>query len=163
MQSDRPDPEPGLEASLARMTMADYPAVHELWLATPGMGLNNLDDSAEGMARYLARNPQTCLVARAGQELLGVILAGHDGRRGFIYHLAVRPSARRRGIGTRLVAAALAGLKAEGITKVACVVFAGNTAGNSFWQAQGFGPRPDLCYRDCPIADREIIRIIPGQ
>ena len=80
------------------MTIDDYQGVYDLWLATPGMGLNDRDDSPEGIAAYLARNPTTCFVAEKASDIVGVILCGHDGRRGFIYHLAVRPSARRPGI-----------------------------------------------------------------
>lgn len=68
---------------------ADYPQVYALWCSTPGMGLNNLDDSEEGITRYLQRNPTTCFVAEEGGALIGTILSGHDGRRAFIYHLAV--------------------------------------------------------------------------
>ncbi|HEY9053665.1 MAG TPA: GNAT family N-acetyltransferase [Rectinemataceae bacterium] len=80
--------------SISLFIMADYRSVLDLWLHTPGMGLNNLDDSEEGIRAYLARNPNTCFVAKDEDEVVGVILAGHDGRRGFIYHLAVRPEAR---------------------------------------------------------------------
>lgn len=139
------------------MTLTDYDGVYRLWLNTPGMGLNNLDDSVEGITRYLQRNPSTCFVAEIEQELVGVILSGHDGRRGFIYHLAVDPVHQRQGIGSVLVEAALQALEAEGIHKVALVVYAGNQFGNAFWEKVGFITRPDLTYRNKNIHELNMI------
>ena len=133
------------------MSDSDYDEAHALWLSCKGMGLNDVDDSREGIARYLARNPSTCFVAEEGGALAGTILSGHDGRRGFIYHTAVGESFRRRGVGTQLVNAALEALKREGISKVALVVFSRNEAGNAFWAAQGFTLRDDLCYRNLAL------------
>ena len=130
------------------MTAADYAQVYALWRSTPGMGLNNLDDCAEGIARYLQRNPTTCFVAEEVGALIGTILSGHDGRRAFIYHLAVAAPYRRQGIGKALVEAALEALRAEGIHKAALVVMANNASGNAFWEQLGFTTRPDLVYRN---------------
>ena len=127
---------------------ADYPELRRLWLATPGMGLNDYDDSPQGLARFLDRNPATCFTARRNGVLVGCILSGHDGRRGYIYHLAVAENCRRQGIGRQLVEAALAALGREGIAKAALVVFADNESGNQFWQRMGFTLRPDLNYRN---------------
>ena len=71
------------------MTISDYEQVYALWLSIPGMGLNNLDDSKEGIEKYLKRNPSTCFVAEKNDSIIGVILSGHDGRRGYIHHTAV--------------------------------------------------------------------------
>jgi ribosomal protein S18 acetylase RimI-like enzyme len=133
------------------MTATDYNAVWDLWQTTPGMGLNSIDDSRNGITRYLQRNPDTCFVMTDGESLAGVILAGHDGRRGFIYHTAVAPSYRRRGVGRQLVSAALSALEKHGIIKAACVVFSSNAEGNSFWEATGFPARTDLVYRNKQI------------
>ena len=130
------------------MTAADYPQVYALWRSTPGMGLNNLDDSDEGITRYLQRNPTTCFVAEDDSAIIGAILCGHDGRRAFIYHLAVAEPYRRQGVGKALVEAALAALRAEGIHKAALVVMANNPTGNAFWEQLGFTTRPDLVYRN---------------
>jgi len=135
------------------MTIKDYDAIYALWLSCKGMGLNNVDDSREGIARYLARNPNTCFVAEEDERLLGVIMAGHDGRRGFIYHTAVSPDARGRGIGTQLANAALNALKAEGISKAALVAFTSNETGNAFWEKMGFEARNDLTYRSCALVE----------
>jgi len=133
------------------MTINDYDTVYSLWLNTPNMGLNNLDDSKEGIAKYLTRNPNTCFVAEKNGKTIGVILSGHDGRRGYIHHTAVDGSEQRNGIGTALVNAAIEALKHEGINKVALVVFGKNEKGNTFWEKQGFSARPDLIYRNKAI------------
>lgn len=139
------------------MTIADYDAVFQLWRSTPGMGLNQQDDSLEGISRYLLRNPQTCFVAREGTDIIGVILGGHDGRRGFIYHLAVAFPHRKKGIGKALVETALQALKGQGINKVALVVFNKNDSGNAFYEKIGFTTRPDLVYRNRALTDLEYI------
>lgn len=135
------------------MTIDEYDKVYALWLSCAGMGLNNLDDSREGIAKYLERNPETCFVAEESGNIAGVIIAGNDGRRGYIYHTAVNPDYRRRGIGSELVDAALDALKKLGINKVALVVFAKNENGNAFWEKIGFTGRGDLVYRNKSLAD----------
>ena len=135
------------------MTMDDYEGVYELWMSCVGMGLNNLDDSKEGIQKFLCRNPETCFVAEEDKEIVGVILAGNDGRRGYIYHTAVNPDFRNQGIGTALVESVKGALKALDINKVALVVFSGNKDGNSFWEKLGFTTREDLVYRNKAITD----------
>lgn len=139
------------------MTIADYDAVYALWLSCRGMGLNNLDDSREGIERFLKRNPDTCFVAEDGRNTVGVIIAGNDGRRGYIYHTAVAPQNRRKGIAKALVNAALEALRSLGINKTALVVFERNTDGNAFWEKMGFTSRSDLIYRNKALT--EMIRI----
>lgn len=143
----------------AKMTINDYEEVSNLWKNTPGMGLNNLDDSKDGINLYLKRNPNTCFVAKNEGKIIGVILSGHDGRRGFIYHTAVDVSNRRQGIGRKLVDLALASLKKEGINKVAFVVFKNNELGNIFWDKLGFEERKDLVYRNKVISDIDMKKI----
>lgn len=139
------------------MTIKDYSSVYALWQSCSGMGLNNLDDSMEGIEKFLKRNPTTCFVAVEDEEIVGVIIAGHDGRRGYIYHTAVHKSYRRRGIAEKLLDKCMEALKAEGINKVALVVFERNWGGNLFWQEQGFDVRTDLVYRNKAIAEIERI------
>ena len=129
-------------------TIEDYDKVYALWLSCKGMGLNDVDDSREGIERYLKRNPDTCFVAEEEGEILGVILTGHDGRRGYIYHTAVHPGYRRRGIGEGLVGAAVEALRRNGISKAALVAFSKNEEGNAFWERMGFAERSDLTYRN---------------
>ncbi len=95
-------------------------------------------DSPEQLERYLMRNPGLSHAAFIGEELIGAVLAGHDGRRGLLYHLAVRPSAQGAGVGRRLVKLSLAGLKAAGITRVLILVLRENEVGKSFWDRQGW-------------------------
>jgi len=142
---------------IRKMVIDDYDRAYDLWMSCVGMGLNNLDDSKDGIAKFLNRNPETCFVAEEGQTLVGVILAGNDGRRGYIYHTAVRPECRNQGIGTSLVDTAMGALKALGIHKAALVVFAKNKDGNAFWERLGFTSREDLVYRNKAMT--KIIRI----
>ena len=139
------------------MTIEDYDGVYTLWRNTPGMGLNTTDDSREGIERYLRRNPTTSFVALWEDAIVGVILAGHDGRRGYIYHTAVLPAFRSRGIARQLVEQAMAALEREGIHKAALVVFARNALGNGFWESIGLSPREDLNYRNQNIHPLERI------
>ena len=142
---------------IRKMTIDDYEHVYALWMSCTGMGLNNLDDSKDGIDCFLKRNPATCFVATDADRIVGVIISGHDGRRGYIYHTAVHPDYRRRGIGHDLVTRALTALKIEGINKVAMLVFAENETGNAFWEKEGFSARTDVVYRNRELT--EIIRI----
>lgn len=139
------------------MKIEDYENVYDLWIHTAGMGLNTTDDSRDGIDRYLRRNPNTCFVAEDDGEIVGVIISGHDGRRGFIYHTTVKAEYREKGIGRKLVDAALKALELEGIHKVALVVFDKNTKGNIFWEKVGFTVREDLVYRNKNIHELERI------
>ena len=138
---------------MRNMQLDDYDSIYALWLSCPGMGLNNLDDSREGIAKYLARNPDTCFVAMEQGHVIGAILTGHDGRRGYISHTAVSPTHQRHGIGKQMVNAALNALKEQGINKVNLVAFAHNKKGNAFWEKMGFTQRPDLIYRNRTLVD----------
>ena len=140
------------------MTIEDYEQAYDLWILC-GNGLNNKDDSREGIDRYLKRNPTTSFVAVCEEKVVGVILCGHDGRRGIIQHACVSPEYRRYGIGSKLVDLALEALKAEGINKVLLVAFKKNEGGNKFWESQGFTLREDLNYRNKALS--EMIRIDP--
>lgn len=135
------------------MSLEDYGAVYALWLSCKGMGLNSVDDSQDGIKRFLLRNPETCFVAEENSEIIGAIIAGNDGRRGYIYHTAVSPLCRHKGIGTALVQKALNALSNLGISKTALVVFDRNEDGNAFWENQGFTVRSDLTYRNKSLVE----------
>lgn len=137
------------------MNIADYDKVYDLWISCKNMGFNNLDDSKEGIERFLNRNPNTSYVAEENDTIVGIILAGHDGRRGYIYHMSVDESCRKQGIGKQLVDKSLDALKEEGINKVALLVFNKNEVGNTFWEKQDFTVRTDITYRN-----RELNKII---
>ena len=140
------------------MTIDDYKQCYDLWILC-GNGLNDKDDSVEGIDKYLKRNPTTSFVATCEGKVVGCILCGHDGRRGIIQHACVSPDNRRMKIGNRLVELALEALKDEGINKVLLVAFKKNEGGNAFWENQGFTLREDLNYRNKALA--EMVRIDP--
>lgn len=142
---------------IRKMTIADYEKVYALWMSCKNMGFNDIDDSKEGIARFLERNPNTSFVAIENDELLGIILGGHDGRRGYIYHMSVAENHRKEGIGSSLVKKCLESFKNEKISKVALLVFKYNETGNAFWKKQGFILREDVNYRN--IGLRELVRI----
>jgi len=132
---------------IRKLLISDYRDVYDLWVNTPGMGLNDKDDSLSGIEKYLLRNPDTCFVAENAGEIIGVILSGHDGRRGLIYHLAVKVSERECGVGNALLEYALDALKNEGIAKVYIMVFKNNDPGNAFWENRGFTIPDRTLYR----------------
>ena len=141
---------------IRKMIIEDYERVYQLWMSCSGMGLNNLDDSKEGIAKFLDRNPQTCFVAE-NDKVVGVIFAGNDGRRGYIYHTAVHPDYRSQGIATDLVKSVEQAMKNLNINKIALVAFERNESGNAFWEKQGYSLRTDLSYRNKSLMD--MIRI----
>ncbi len=119
------------------MTLDDYETVHRLWNVAEGMSLGD-DDTREGIALYLRRNPSSCFVALDGKEIVGAVLCGHEGRRGILRHLVVKPEYRQRGIGIALVRACLDALVAEGIKKCNIFVMDDNPTGLKFWEHIGF-------------------------
>lgn len=139
-----------MEYTVRQVTIKDYDAIYELWNSTEQSRrtLNPVDDSREGIERYLKRNPNTCFAAVKDGRIIGVILTGHDGRRAIIHHLCVHPDCRRSGIAGRLVALAEEALKKEGIQKIFGLVFKDNEAANAFWEQQGYSLRTNLNYRN---------------
>ena len=139
-----------MEDTIRLVTIDDYDAIYELWNSTPQSrrALNPVDDSREGIERYLRRNPGTCFAAVRKGKIIGVILTGHDGRRGIIHHMCVHPDHRRMGIAGRLVSRAEEALKKEGIHKIFGLVFRDNDAANAFWERQGYSLRTNLNYRN---------------
>ena len=138
---------------IRNMRKEDYSAVYALWLSCKGMGLNNVDDTEESIARFLERNPETNFVAVEDDRIIGVLMAGYDGRRGYIYHTAVREENRRQGVGEALVEAVLQAFRSVGISKAALVVFARNETGNAFWEKMGFTRRTDIVYRNLALTE----------
>jgi len=135
------------------MTIDDYEEVYELWRNTPGIGLHDAEDSKTGIGKYLQRNPGTCFVAENDGNIIGVILSGHDGRRGYISHTAVSLSERNKGVGTALLNRAVDALKQEGLSRAALFVFKDNKTGNEFWENRGFAVRDDVVFRNKIILD----------
>lgn len=131
------------ETRILPMTMNDYPEAMDLWRGTPGIGLSAADEP-EVMRAYLLRNPGLSQCARLDGRLAGTILAGHDGRRGYLHHLCVHEGFRQRGIGRMLVQAALAALGAAGLDKAHAFIFSDNEEGRRFWEKIGWTWRNDL-------------------
>ena len=133
--------------------MDDYDSICELWNSSghSRRALNPVDDSRDGIGRYLRRNPSTCFLAYSDNDprhVIGVILSGHDGRRGMIHHLCIHSDFRRQGIARMLLQRAEEALRGEGITKVFGLVFKDNDAANLFWESQGYTIRTNLNYRN---------------
>jgi putative acetyltransferase len=147
--------------SVRYFRIADYDAVIALWRRTEGVGLNE-SDTRRAIAAFLRRNPRLSFVAEQNGQIVGAVLCGHDGRRGYLHHLAVSKRYRQRGLGRRLVKECLAKLRKIGISKCNIFIFANNAAGMKFWAHTGWNLRTELrlmqirldddrrAGRDCP-------------
>jgi ribosomal protein S18 acetylase RimI-like enzyme len=124
--------------------MEDYHRAYEFWSRTPGMGLSD-SDSEDGIRRFLERNPAISFVAEDETgSMQGTVLAGHDGRRGFLYHLAVSADCRGQGTGSSLVRSALGALRSQNIIKCHIMVLDHNELGQCFWSGQGWVRRDNI-------------------
>jgi ribosomal protein S18 acetylase RimI-like enzyme len=128
---------------LRPMTPQDYDQVISLLSGTPAIVLREAD-ALEAVARFLARNPGCSFVVLGAGSIVGCVFGGHDGRRGYLHHLAVMPAHRRRGLGRRLVSASLDALANEGIHKAHIDILDGNAPAQDFWEAIGWTRRSDL-------------------
>ncbi|MBQ5431062.1 MAG: GNAT family N-acetyltransferase [Lachnospiraceae bacterium] len=129
------------------LVIEDYDKVHDLWMTIHGFGIRSIDDSKEGVLRFLERNPGISVVAEEAGEIVGSILCGHDGRTGSFYHVCVREDKRRQGIGKAMATACMVALQKEKVNKISLVAFADNRIGNQFWQEEGWTERVDYnCY-----------------
>ena len=142
---------------IREMTIDDYDEVYSLWLKIKGFAMRSIDDSREGVERFLRRNPHTRVVACEDGRIVGAILCGHDGRRGCMYHVCVDPEHRRRRIGTQMVVFAMEALRREQISKVSLIAFTENDIGNAFWNRIGWTRREDLNYYDFVLNRENII------
>ena len=118
-------------------SISDYDAALELWQRVEGLEIAEGDDS-EGVAHFLARNPGLSRVATDDAAIIGVVLCGHDGRRGYIYHLAVDPAYQTRGVGRRLMNECLDGLRRAGLKRALILVANDNPRGRKFWRRSGW-------------------------
>ena len=144
-----------MDYSVKTVTADDYDALYALWCTTEQSrrALNPVDDSREGIAGYLKRNPNTCFAAVKDGRIIGVILTGHDGRRGIVHHLCVHPDYRCLGIAGHLLSLAEEALHKEGIHKVFGLVFKDNEPANAFWEKHGYSLRTNLNYRNKSLND----------
>ena len=142
--------------TIRTMTIEDYEEVYALWKSIRGFAMRSLDDSREGVERFLGRNPVSSVVAEEDGKIVGSILCGHDGRRGCLYHVCVHRDYRMRGIGKAMVVHAMNALKQEQISKVSLIAFTKNDIGNAFWNRIGWTKRLDLNYYDFVLNERNI-------
>ena len=150
-----------MSINIRPMEMADYDRVYALWLGINGFGIRSIDDSREGVERFLRRNPSTSVVAEQNGRIVGSILCGHDGRTGCFYHVCVAEEYRKHGVGYQMVRFALRALQREGVSKVMLIAFQSNTVGNAFWQGIGWNQRPDVNYYEFVLNEENITRFIP--
>ncbi len=142
---------------IREMKIEDYDKIYTLWMSMKGFAMRSIDDSEEGVRRFLERNPHTSVVASQDGKIVGAILCGHDGRRGCLYHVCVHRDYRRKGIGTAMVVFAMEALKREKISKVSLIVFTVNDIGNAFWKKIGWTKREDLNYYDFILNEKNIV------
>lgn len=122
-------------------SIADYGAALELWQQVEGIEIAEGDDR-EGVGQFLSRNPVLSRVATDGSTIIGVVLCGHDGRRGYIYHLAVNPAYQSRGVGKRLIDECLGSLRRTGVKRALILVAHDNPRGRNFWRRHGWEEVP---------------------
>jgi len=131
---------------IREMTINDYDNVYALWANTANMGLRDIDDSKDAIAKFLQRNPGCSFVAEEDGKITGAILGGNDGRRGNIYHAAVDIERRGQGIGTLLLESVKRSFAEQGVTRMSLHVYNTNEIGNAFWKSSGFIKRNDVYY-----------------
>jgi len=125
------------------LRIEDYDSITKLWQNTEGVKLTEVDSKAN-IQVFLESNPELSVVAEKDGEIVGAVLSGHDGRRGFLHHLAVRQDLRGKGIGSELVKVCLERLKAVGIDKCHIFVVKDNEEGMRFWNKIGWETRTDI-------------------
>ena len=138
------------------MQIEDYDQVYALWMTIHGFSIRTIDDSREGVERFLKRNPGISVVAEMDGRVVGAILCGHDGRRGYLYHVCVHEDYRMHGIGRAMVVHCMNALQQEGINKVSLIAFTKNDIGNAFWKQIGWTKREDLNYYDFVLNQKNI-------
>lgn len=140
------------------MRLEDYEEVHALWEKIKGFAMRSIDDSREGVERFLRRNPGLSCVAVVDGKIVGSILCGHDGRQGSMYHVCVDKKYRRHGIGKSMVVYCMNALNNEGISKIVLIAFTSNESGNAFWNTIGWRKRSDCNYYDFVLNEKNIVR-----
>ena len=146
--------------NIREMKIEDYEKVYALWKTIKGFGIRSVDDSKEGIERFLKWNPGLSVVAEEEDEIVGAILCGSDGRRGCLYHVCVHRDYRRQGIGKSMVVWCMEKLKELQINKVSLIAFTQNDIGNAFWKEIGWTKREDLNYYDFTLNEANITAFI---
>lgn len=145
---------------IREMKIEDYDKVFALWKTIKGFGIRSVDDSKEGIERFLKWNPGLSVVAEEDGQIVGAILCGSDGRRGCLYHVCVHRDFRRQGIGKSMVIWCMEKLKELQINKVSLIAFTENDIGNAFWKEIGWTKREDLNYYDFTLNEKNITAFI---
>ena len=146
--------------TIREMKIEDYDNVFALWKTIKGFGIRSVDDSKEGIERFLKWNPGLSVVAEEDEKIVGAILCGSDGRRGCLYHVCVHKDYRRQGIGKTMVIWCMEKLKELQINKVSLIAFTQNDIGNAFWKEIGWTKREDLNYYDFTLNEKNITAFI---
>ena len=146
--------------NIREMKIEDYDNVFALWKTIKGFGIRSVDDSKEGIERFLKWNPGLSVVAEEEGKIVGAILCGSDGRRGCLYHVCVHRDYRRQGIGKTMVIWCMEKLKELQINKVSLIAFTQNDVGNAFWKEIGWTKREDLNYYDFTLNEKNITAFI---
>ena len=149
-----------MDIIIREMKMEDYDQVYALWTEIKGFGIRTVDDSREGVERFLRRNPTTSVVAVQNGRVIGNILCGHDGRPGCFYHVCVEASYRKHGIGYRMVRAAMEALHKEGVSKITLIAFKRNQVGNAFWKGIGWTEREDINSYEFILNEKNITNFV---
>ncbi len=148
------------DVTIRKMCIEDYDQVKKLWMTIRGFGIRTIDDSKEGVERFIRRNPATSIIAEKDGEVIGTILCGHDGRTACFYHVCVKAEHRRKGIGKAMAVEAMLELQKEHINKISLVAYKNNEVGNQFWHGFGWVLREDLNTYDFPLNDENITNFI---
>lgn len=134
------------------MNIKHYNEIIELWKESPGVGINDHDDSKYYLNRFIKRNPNTCFIAENNKKgIIGTIIGGNDGRRGVIYHLVVKQEYRKNGIGKKLLEIVENQFIKDGIRRINLFVLKDNDIGNNFWESNGYGIRDVAIFRSRKI------------
>ena len=139
-----------MQMHIVEFTIKDYQKVIALWKSCEGIGLSSAD-SKDSIKAYLKRNAGMSFVARYNNNIIGAVLCGHDGRRGYIHHLAVYADYRNQGIGRSLVEKCISALHSIGIQKCHLFIFSSNENGIRFWEKIGW-----TCRKDIGVISKEI-------
>lgn len=146
--------------TIREMKIEDYEQVYTLWMTIRGFGIRSVDDSKEGILRFLQWNPGLSIVAEENGKVIGAILCGSDGRRGCLYHVCVHQDYRRLRIGKSMVLQCMERLKELKVNKVSLIAFTENDIGNAFWKEMGWTKREDLNYYDFTLNEKNITAFI---
>lgn len=147
-----------MSINIRAMQPEDYDKVYQLWLSIEGFGIRSIDDSREGMERFLKRNPELSVVAEQNGQIVGSIMVGHDGRTGCFYHVCVSKKYRQHGVGYKMVRYAVKALQSEGINNVTLIAFKKNQVGNEFWKRLGWNEREEVNYYSMLLNEENITR-----